>query len=522
LKPLHCIALAGSLLCALAALPLCAQRPAPAPADSTVPLFVVMAAMNAVGYDADLNSPRNSPVRAEVRRDIAAAAPPSLAELRVFYVMHRNPNPARDLSQFISFALLIGGPPDFPFRVREPELPAEVAALRELRPLLAAFHKEAQLDQLWEKYRPAYESELDRYNYGLGQIMLEVNGYLRITSSGFLGRNFSIYVDLLGAPGQANARGFGADYYMVLSAAAQPQLDEVRHGYLHYVLDPMVGKYPAMLQSKAPLREFADGAQALDPVLRGDFRLLLAESLIRTAELCIKSRPSPARDQKVQDLLADGFILAPYFYEALDQFEHQDTGLRLYIEEMLDKIDVRREEKRLMKVSFRSAPAAGGASSHLTEFSAHSGTPGAASPGAPAGADPEEAKLLAQGEDAMARKDYAAARQALQSALEKTGALRDHALYGLALVASQERNPDLAKNYFQQVLETSKNPRLLAWSHIYLGRVFDMEDNRELAVQHYKQALSDAATEPAARQAAARGLETPFRRAPSEQDPGKP
>ena len=29
--------------------------------------------------------------------------------------------------------------------------------------------------------------------------MLEVNGYLRISTSTFLGRNFSVYVDLLGA-----------------------------------------------------------------------------------------------------------------------------------------------------------------------------------------------------------------------------------------------------------------------------------------------------------------------------------
>ena len=194
--------------CFLLGLPLLAQQPSTV--DSNLPLFVVMAAINAAGYDAGLDSPHASPVRRMVRQQIAAARPASLEALRSFYAAHRRPDAARDLSQFISFALLIGAPPDFPFRVKEPELPPDVSALRDLRPLLAAFYQEADLEALWERYRPAYGQELERYNEGLGQLMLEVNGYLRIATSGFLGRNFWVYVDLLGAPGQGERAGLRA------------------------------------------------------------------------------------------------------------------------------------------------------------------------------------------------------------------------------------------------------------------------------------------------------------------------
>jgi tetratricopeptide (TPR) repeat protein len=508
----------AALLCVATAVPAMAQRPAPASADSTVPLFVVTAAVNAAGYDADLNSPRNSPVRTQLRQDIEKAAPPCLRDLRVFYAAHRNPNPVRDLSQFISFALLIGGPPDFAFRVREDELPAEGTALRDLRPLLATLYKEARLDELWEKYRPAYERELSRYDDGLARIMLEVNGYLRITTSGFLGRSFSIYVDLLGAPGQVNARSFGPDYYVVCGSSTQPQVDEVRHGYLHYVLDPMAVKDSTLVRSKATLGEFAETAHALDPVLRRNFRLLLTESLIRAAELRMSPLSPVARQHKLQDILSEGLILTPYFYEALEQFEMQDAGMRIYYPEMIDKMDVRREEKRLENVTFRAPSPAGGGAAHLTAMEAapaQAPRP-AAETGQPSGqaapaAGSEEEKLLAKAEDALARLDFAAARQSFQEALEKQGPLRDYAVYGLALVASQEKQPELAKNYFQQALDLSKSPRLLAWSHIYLGRILDMEQNRDLALQHYRQALVTA-EEPAARQAAERGLQAPFRR----------
>ena len=60
----------------------------------------------------------------------------------------------RTLSQFISFGLFLGGPPEFPFRVSELELPPEVSALRDLRPLLAAFYQEADLGALGRNISP--------------------------------------------------------------------------------------------------------------------------------------------------------------------------------------------------------------------------------------------------------------------------------------------------------------------------------------------------------------------------------
>ena len=127
----------------------------------------------------------------------------------------------------------------------------------------------------------------------------------------------------------------------------------------------------------------------------------------------------------------------------------------------------------------------------------------------------------------MARYDLAAARRAYQAVLDRTALggvagkdagptehltkARARALYGLALVATQEKQPDVAKNFFQQTLETAREPRLLAWSHIYLGRLFDMENNRDLAVRHYKQALEAGDPASSVRRAAEHGLEAPFR-----------
>jgi len=41
--------------------------------------------------------------------------------------------------------------------------------------------------------------------------------YLKLPSAGYLGRQFTVYLDPMGAPGQTNARNYGSDYYVVIS-----------------------------------------------------------------------------------------------------------------------------------------------------------------------------------------------------------------------------------------------------------------------------------------------------------------
>ncbi len=487
------------------------QAPAPtASADSGLPLFVVMAAINAAGYDADLDSPQNSPIRKQVRADVAAANPPSLTALRSFYTVHRNASPTRDLSQWISFALLLDGPPDFDFRVKEADLPAEVNALRDLRGMLADFYKEAHLDQLWRKYRPAYEAELSRYDEGLGQVTLQVNGYLRLGTSAFLGRDFSIFVDLLSAPNQTNARSFGRDYYVVMGPSARPQMEQVRHGYLHFVLEPMAGKYSSVIQTKADLKPIAADAAALDRTLKANFRLLLSESLIRAVELRMTSMAPGPKQARLNDILSEGLILAPYFYEALDVYEKQDIGMRLYYPDLVEKMDVRHEQKRLANVTFRAAASEPGIPKAGAQ-AADGTAAGAAGRGAAPQAATDELKLLAQGEDAMSRQDMARAQEFFKSAAGLKGPHQDRAVYGLALVAAQMGQPELAKTFFQQTIDLSRDPHVLAWANIYMGRISDMEQNRELAMKYYQQALKSGDNEPATIQAAQRGLSEPFR-----------
>ncbi|MGB8095785.1 MAG: hypothetical protein WCF17_01440, partial [Terracidiphilus sp.] len=63
---------------------------------------------------------------------------------------------------------------------------------------------------------------------------------------------------------------------------------------------------------------------------------------------------------------------------------------------------------------------------------------------------------------------------------------------------------------FQETVATSKNARLIAWSHIFLGRMLDLDCNRDGAVAEYKLAYEHRDGQQDTRLAAERGIKTAY------------
>src|ERR1039457_2480628 len=120
---LHRLALPAILAIALSARATPAEQ---GQLDASQTLFTVMAAINAAGYDAGLASPNNNPLRAAIRASLAKRNIPSVAALKVFFEQHHRTNDTAELSQYISFALTAGGPPDFAVKTREVDIPPDV------------------------------------------------------------------------------------------------------------------------------------------------------------------------------------------------------------------------------------------------------------------------------------------------------------------------------------------------------------------------------------------------------------
>jgi tetratricopeptide (TPR) repeat protein len=480
------------LVVALATLARAAER---GQLDFSPSLFTVMAAIDAAGYDAEAASPNNDPLREQVRKAVEASHAPVLADLKKFFAAHRQGDASAELGQYISYALSVTDPPDFKFRYTDAELPPDIRPMQGFTPLMVRFYREANIGELWNQVQASFERTLALYHEPVSRTILEVNGYLRNVTAGYLGRRFQIYLDLLAAPNQVQTRSYGDDYFVVVTPSAEPRVQDIRHAYLHYLLDPLATKYGEDILKKNSLIDYAQGAPALDPVYKSDFLLLTTESLIKAVEARLPGSP-----ETIGEALREGYILAPYFAEQLTVYEKQHEAMRLFFPEMIKGIDVFREDKRLSKVQFDDRARVRAAK--MVEARRPVSEPSPAD------------KALEEADRLYDNKDYDRARESYLRLLEQSSGKSVHAraYYGLARIAVLKNDPEMGERLFQKVLESSPDPWTAAWTHVYLGRLSDIAGNRDEAAKHYQTALAVEGGSAAARHAAELGMQNAYKK----------
>jgi tetratricopeptide (TPR) repeat protein len=466
--------------------------------ESNEQLFCVLAALNAAGYDEGMGSAAAGDTRRLVREFLQAQNAPVLPELKKFYEQHRVPNdPARDLGQYISLALLVDSPPTFKLTVEPTEVPPDARDVMGFLPLLRTFYAQAKLLVLWSRVQKQYEEAVAKYTDAVRQSFVETEAYLRFPSGGYLGRTYAIYIDLLGAPEQVQARIYGLNYYLVVTPSDQLKLDEIRHQYMHFLLDPLAARYGAEIDQKAYFRTYTQQAPLLSLDFKEDFSLLVTECFIRALELHMDKVPAADAEKRLDDMTSQGLVLVHYFYDSLTKFEHQEPSITTYYKPMILAIDPKVEGRRLFQVHFATRPPAPMAK--------------AAPP-----VQSEEEKLLDQADNQFYQGKYLDAKASYVAALEKNNQ-SERAIYGMAVVYANTRKPDLAEEYFEKALATAHDLRIVTWSHIYLGRLDDLNGKRDAGLVQYHAALLTATAYPMAYRAAQAGMDTPFGAAPGDQ-----
>jgi tetratricopeptide (TPR) repeat protein len=142
--------------------------------------------------------------------------------------------------------------------------------------------------------------------------------------------------------------------------------------------------------------------------------------------------------------------------------------------------------------------------------------------------------MLADGDRQIAAQDVPGATATFEKILEKYPN-EPKAIYGLAIASVLAKDADRAKALFTSLVYTpggaakpaqgddAIDPATAAWSHVYLGRIYDLEDERELALIEYRAALAVDGAPEAARVAAERGAEAGYQtRSHGDNSPQKP
>jgi len=494
---------------------------------SSEQVFVMAAAMNACGYDEGLEE--SAPVRLKVREEINQALAKSedarakRDKVCLYIAQHRMTGGVKDVSQYISLALYLTPPPELETSVELPEMPPDSTQVVEILPLLRDFVAAVDLHGIWLSVHRTYDEEADKLHDPLSKMIVDTNLYLKMPASTYDGRRFVVVIEPLLSPRTINARVYGTDYVVVVSPVdGKIRMSDVRHTYLHYVIEPLLySRANAIDRAQPILKEVREAP--LEFIYRSDTVPLTIECLIkaieaRTLDTGIPVYKIPAGVQRsdlpryeherqvyqqkvdairlaaVRHDMAQGFVLTQYFWEQLIQFEKDPASLRDTIGEMVYSMDVDQQVHRARQTEFDKE----GDGDVLTRSKPRKLT----------GLDLAEARLAAGDvatASAMARQVLTVHSDTLESMAETA-----RANFILARAAILTGHANDAINGFQKTLATTKEPRLLAWSHIYLGRMLDLDCKRDEAVSEYQQALATRDGQLDTRLSAERGVKAPY------------
>ncbi|HUX46252.1 MAG TPA: hypothetical protein VMV57_16015 [Terracidiphilus sp.] len=494
---------------------------------SSEPVFFMASALNACGYDEGLA--QSSPVRQQVRSEINQALTASedarakRDKLCLFIAQHRMTGTSKDISQYISLALYLSQPPDLETTAQLTEMPPDATQVVEVVPLLKDFAAAVDLNGIWLTVHRIYDGQIDQLHDPLSKMIVNTNLYLKMPASTYNSRRFIVVIEPMLSPSLVNARVYGVDYVVVVSPVnGKIPLTDVRHTYLHYMIEPLLyARTNAINRIQPILKETQYSPLAYR--YRSDPVSFVVECLIkaieaRTLETGVPVYKIPAGvdrsdlpryqrqlqlyQQKVEGIKLDlvkhdmrqGFVLTQYFFEQLIQFEKDSVSLPDTIGELVYGMDVNQQVHRARQTEFDKEED-GDVLQHNQ-------------PRVLQGLDLAEARLEA-GDVATAKT---MADKVLAAPAGTPGAKADAARadFILARVAIMSGHPDEAIDRFQQTLATSKEPRLLAWSHIYLGRMLDLDCKREAAMAEYKEALAARDGAQDTRLAAERGVKQAY------------
>ena len=471
--------------------------------DADERMFAVLAAINAAGYDDGVGVSSDSLVRQAVRHKLSSFKGETLDRLKIAYEQVRLEDLAANLSQFVSFALRCEPPPTFELVANLPtDLPPEIRRLRTMAPLIERFYREAGVHELWLEFQPAFEQRMLQVQEQVVPMMFQTAGYLRLSNQSREFGGFKIWVDLMGAPGSFNTRLYGGEVQVVVHPSENLAIEEIRHAFLVHLLDRLSIRYAAAVADRRELAEFARYAPALPESYKANWDLLVTKSLVKAIEARL-TRGSLEKKQDMVDLaMREGYILTEYFAEALPKFEADGREINDFYEEMIEGIDIDVEGARLQTVDFLKEPVQEERSEPARMQLS------------------KQDQLLQRAEFLLDQNMLDEARDVFLEVQEISDGRNAQAAYGLARTAIMEADPELAREHFIDAAYLAEDdPQMRAMSHVYIGRIEDIVGNREQAVAQYRMALEVGAPSEYVNKLAQAGIEAPFKRPGSEEEP---
>ena len=375
-------------------------------------LIVMMAALDAAGFDPTPSGKEPSAFRRLVRKDQENLDPALRERMKIFFQRNLLPAPATAADQaarYISLAYTLGQPPVLEAPARSDDLPGGVLEVLDFAPLVHEFYRKSGIDERLVSYTRAYQAEGDRLRQPAAVMVREVLSYLHTRpalistervrvkspdkkrvaySTREHERKFFIVPDLLATPGTINLRVIADEYYAIVPEGTDPTSSEMRRGFLQFVIDPLILKNNKDIAAQRDqIKQLIDARTKAGGNISPDVFVVVGRSLVAAADarfeesirleavtnlqrtrlqqaktdadkkaiaVAAESSRAAIADEVIARLAEDyenGALLDFYFADQLRDFQTAGFDIANFFGELVSGVNAARESKRLADVS---------------------------------------------------------------------------------------------------------------------------------------------------------------------------
>ncbi len=275
-------------------------------------LILMMAALDAAGFDPTPGSKQISPFRAIVRKDNAVLDPALRERMKSFFEKNKLPNPATAADQaarYVSLAYALGPLPSLDPPARSEDLPSGVLEVLDFAPLMREYYRRSGIDERLITYVRAYQAEGDRLRRPAVEMVRSVLSYLhthpitvtqervRVQSPDQKKnaktavttveheRKFFIVPDLLAVPGVINFRVIADDYYAIVPEGIDPTSSELRRAFIQFVVDALVlHNNKEVAGRREQIKQLIDARTKEGGTISPDVFVVVTKSLVAAAD----------------------------------------------------------------------------------------------------------------------------------------------------------------------------------------------------------------------------------------------
>ena len=275
-------------------------------------LIVMMAALDAAGFDPTPQGKQVSPFRAIVRKDNAALDQALRDRMKNFFDKNKLPAPATAADQaarYVSLAYALGPLPALDPPDRSDDLPGGLLEILDFAPLVREYYRKSGIDERLVAYTQAYHAEGDRLRKPTGEMVRSVLSYLhtqpiivtqervRVQSPDKKKnaktaittveheRKFYIVPDLLGVPGAINFRVITDDYFAIVPEGTDPASSELRRAFIQFVIDALVlHSNKEVAARRDQIKQLIDTRTKEGGTISPDVFVVITKSLVAAAD----------------------------------------------------------------------------------------------------------------------------------------------------------------------------------------------------------------------------------------------